>query len=130
MQRSLKRISTLATLAVIGLALAPAVSADPPSQEQLTVRFLRPTFFEGVLLQGDYLFVHDPYKMAREEPCLFVYEGRARTDEKAIASVHAKLVEHSGRAVARVETERVSEGVLWSLSEIQFPGATGAHHVR
>ena len=124
---TLKWLGRLAVLSAIGAALVSPLHAEERSQELLRVRFTRPTFFQGVLLRGDYLFLHEEDKMANEEPCLFVYRERTGTADTPIASLHGTVVEGARTAHARVEALRISEGTLWYLREIQFPGSTAAH---
>ena len=114
-------------LSAIGMALASPLLADSTSRERVRARFLNPTFFHGALLQGDYLITHDHDKIAKGEPCLFVHRERTGTSGEPVVSVHCETVERDKSTEARIATLRVSDGVLWSLREIQFAGATSAH---
>jgi len=114
-------------LSAMGMALASPLFADAPSRERLRARFLKPTFFHGALLQGDYLITHDHDKMAKGEPCLFVHRERTGTSGEPVVSVHCKTIERREAGQARIATLRVIDGVVWSLHEIQFAGSASAH---
>lgn len=127
MRGTLVGAGKLVLLGAIGLALAAPLFADSPSQERVRAGFLKPTFFHGALLQGDYVITHDNDKMAQGQPCLLVHRERTGTSGEPVVSVHCETVERNESTQARITAVRVSEGVLWSLREIQFGGSASAH---
>ena len=86
-------------------------------------------------LQGKYIFVHDDSKMAKGEPCLYVYEysedqaGQPEVKpEKLVVSFHCQPVERP-KVDRLVLTYGMLSADLFELREIQFSGSTEGHRV-
>ena len=86
-------------------------------------------------LQGRYIFVHDEAKMAKGEPCLYVYEynedqaGQPEVKaDKLVVSFHCVRVQRD-KATRFMLTYGMVSPDLFELREIQFTGSTEAHRV-
>lgn len=86
-------------------------------------------------LLGKYIFVHDDSKMAKNEPCLYVYRHSQDADgnpaietENLVVSFHCQPVERA--AVNQlVLTYGMTNDGMSELREIQFGGSTEGHRV-
>jgi len=105
-----------------------ATKASPEGKKHKAVmQFNQPVRLMGVVLQGEYLFVHDDGAMARGETCTFVYKGSAAIDNKLVVSFHCTPAE---RLKVRDFTVRLANVAgLAELREYQFAGETEAHMV-
>lgn len=120
-----------ALLFAVALSSSSAVvsKASNPSQKQKAVtQFNDPVRLQGVLLKGEYLFVHDDAAMMRGEVCTFVYKGDAEIASQLVVSFHCTPVQRQKVSSFVVRTEQVSPGVN-ELREFQFRGQTEAHAV-
>ena len=120
-----------ALLFAVALSSSSAVvsKASNPSQKQkATVQFNDPVRLQGVLLKGEYLFVHDDAAMVRGEACTFVYKGDSDIASKLVVSFHCTPLQRQKVDSFVVRTEQVSPGVN-ELREFQFRGETEAHGV-
>ena len=82
----------------------------------------------GVVLKGEYLFVHDDAAMARGEACTFVYKGNAPVASKLVVSFHCVPAERTkARHFYRAHSPRFQASR--KLTEYQFSGETEAHTV-
>ena len=86
-------------------------------------------------LVGKYIFIHDEEKMAKGEPCLYIYEysenqaGKPEAlPDKLVISFHCQPIT---RAKARqlITTVQMRRNGDFELSEIQFAGTTEGHRV-
>jgi hypothetical protein len=104
-----------------------ASKAAPGGKQQALTVFTEPTRLMGVVLQGEYLFVHDDAAMARGEACTFVYKGNAPMTSKLVVSFHCVP---APRAKAGTFTVRMSSASgFQEVTEYQFGGQTEAHTV-
>jgi hypothetical protein len=102
--------------------------AKEKQKERAVTKFDQPVSLLGVVLKGEYLFVHDDAAMARGEACTFVYKGVVEAPDKLVVSFH--FIPKSRKKVANF-TVRTNQ--VWSeineLREIQFARSTEAHLV-
>ena len=103
-------------------------ASNPSKKQKATVQFNDPVRLQGVLLKGEYLFVHDDAAMVRGEACTFVYKGDADIASKLVVSFHCTPLQRQKVDSFVVRTEQVSPGVN-ELREFQFRGETEAHGV-
>lgn len=104
-----------------------ASKAAPAGKKQAMMKFTEPVRLMGVILKGDYLFVHDDAAMARGEACTFVYKGSAPVASKLVVSFHCVPADRSKVANFTVRMTEVSG--FQELTEYQFGGETEAHTV-
>lgn len=117
-------------LLVIGAGLWPSVSGAAPRKETAVVEFAETVKLTGVLLRGQYLLVHDEERMARGEPCTWVYSGTEINDAKLVASFHCIHVDREKTETLKVSFKRnVSPYATPEITEIQFAGSKDGHKV-
>jgi len=80
--------------------------------------------------------VHDDQKMAKGEPCFYVYEysedvgGQPELKpDKLIVSFHCEPIQRE-KATHLVLTTGMASATLFELREIQFSGSSEGHRVR
>lgn len=120
-----------ALLFAVALSSSSAVvskASNPAKKQRAVAQFNEPVRLQGVLLKGQYLFVHDDAAMLRGEACTFVYKGDAEIDSQLVVSFHCTPVQRQKVSSFVVRTEQVSPGVN-ELREFQFSGSTEAHAV-
>jgi hypothetical protein len=135
MKRLLLMTLVLSATAMIVSAFASFATAAPPGKEMSVANIPDKTKLLKTTLQGKYIFVHDDAKMAKGEPCLYVYEysedqaGQPEVKpEKLMVSFHCQPVERP-KADHIVLTYGMLSTDLFELREIQFPGSTEGHRV-
>ena len=101
--------------------------AAPAGKKQAVMQFIEPVQLMGVVLKGEYLFVHDDEAMARGEACTFVYKGNSPNAAKLVASFHCVPAQRVKVTSFTVRTAAVSG--IQELTEYQFSGETEAHTV-
>jgi hypothetical protein len=116
-------------------ALGSLATAGPPGKEMAVVDIPDKTKLLKATLQGKYILVHNDEKMARGEPCFYVYEysqdaaGQPELKaDKLIVSFHCEPVQHE-KASHIVLTYGMIAGGLFELREIQFAGSAEGHRV-
>ena len=77
----------------------------------------------GVMLRGEYLFVHDDEKMAKGLDCTYVYDSAG----KLVVSFHCEPIERAKTDQFKVLV--TTKGNLLEIEEYQFAGSTEAHRV-
>jgi hypothetical protein len=114
---------------------APCATAAPPGKEMAVVDIPDQTKLLKATLQGKYIFVHDDQKMARGEPCFYVYEysqdAAGKPDvkpDKLVVSFHCEPIQHE-KATHIVLTYGMASATLLELREIQFSGSSEGHRV-
>jgi len=120
-----------ALLFAVALSSSSAVvskASNPSKKQKAVAQFNDPVRLQGILLKGQYLFVHDDAAMMRGEACTFVYKGDAEIASKLVVSFHCTPVQRQKVGGFVVRTEQVSPGVN-ELREFQFGGETEAHAV-
>ena len=126
----MKSLFVLFTLLfAVALSSSSAVVSKASNGKQKAVaQFNEPVRLQGVLLKGEYLFVHDDAAMMRGEACTFVYKGDADIASKLVVSFHCTPLQRQKVDSFVVRTEQVLAGVN-ELREFQFSGETEAHGV-
>ena len=130
MKRSMAFFS-LVFLALVTVAIPVALGkGDAPRKERAIVEFPESVKLMGVFLKGEYLVVHDEERMARGEPCTYVYSGRVEQENKLVASFHCLHVdrEKADRFTVTLDPRRSAYDVL-EVREIQFANSTEGHRV-
>jgi hypothetical protein len=114
-----------ALVITIGVFTAQA-KAEPKKTETATIQFTETVKLLDVFLKGEYLIVHDEYKMAKGEDCTYVYDAKG----SLVISFHCTPVERRKSDRFRVVTSRstITNGPA-DVKEIQFAGSTEAHLV-
>ena len=102
--------------------------AKAKQKERAVTNFDQPVRLLGVVLKGEYLFVHDDAAMMRGEACTFVYKGTVETPDALVISFHCIPEPRNKVASFTVRTYRVSPGIT-EVREIQFAGSTETHLV-
>jgi len=135
MKRLLLMALLLSATAMIVGAFASFVTAAPPGKEMAVVDIPDKTLLLRTTLLGRYIFVHDDSKMAKGEPCLYVYEysedqaGQPEVKpEKLVLSFHCLPVERP-KSDQMVLTYGMATADLIALREIQFAGSVEGHRV-
>ncbi len=135
MKRLLLMILILGATTLIVSALASFATAAPPGKDIEVANIPDKTKLLKATLQGKYIFVHDEAKMAKGEPCLYVYEyaedqaGRPEVKpEKLVVSFHCQPIQRD-KVTQIVLTYGMLSPDLFELREIQFPGSTEGHRV-
>jgi len=152
MKRQMFLFSILSVLVLAAWALASQAPAQkprtdralPPLTEQIkpqaqaaqiqkaTVEFTEPVKLLGVILKGSYLFLHDEGKMARGEPCSWVYaRGETGKFDRLVASFHCIPVEREEPAerFKVIISGMSSPFTMPEVVEYRFAGSTEGHQV-
>jgi hypothetical protein len=107
---------------------SPTAASSAPN-ERAVVEFMNPVKLLDVLLQGEYLFVHDDM-MARGDVCTYVYKLEAGKPDKLVVSFHCIPAQRAKVDRFTVRTVLVSPELrLYEVREIQFAGSSEAHKV-
>ena len=93
-----------------------------------SMTFTEPVKLQGLVLKGEYLFIHDNEAMVRGEACTFVYKGNVETAKNLVASFHCIPENRAKVDHFTVRTTEPSPGVV-ELREFQFAGETESHLV-
>jgi hypothetical protein len=111
-----------------GSSMTASGVAKSNHKERAVTKFNQPVTLLGVVLKGEYLFVHDDAAMVRGEACTFVYKGVAEVPDKLVISFHC-IAESRGKVASfTIRTNQISPGTN-EVREIQFEGSTEAHLV-
>lgn len=113
-------ISDDPTIAVAGLGLT-----NPLPVRTMEVRFREPVRVGGVILMGWYVIEHDDDRMARGEPCTYIYEYD--TTREPVATFHCTHLERDAASVATVVLRPTANPSIKALAEFQFSGETASH---
>ena len=135
MKRLLLMTLILGLTGLMASALASVATAAPPEKDIEVATIPDKTKLLKATLQGKYIFVHDESKMAKGEPCLYVYEysedqaGRPEVrPEKLVVSFHCQRIQRE-KVTQIVLTYGMLSPELFELREIQFSGSTEGHRV-
>jgi hypothetical protein len=114
----------------LGSTWAPSASsaANVARKDRAVMTFTQPVTLMGVVLKGQYLFVHDDAAMTRGEACTFVYKGDSPVADRLVTSFHCIPAERTKAASFTVRTILNAPGAP-ELTEFQFAGSTEAHLV-
>ena len=117
----------LCTLLIGGVSWKTTAATDLQKRRAVT-QFDNPVIVQGVVLKGQYLFVHDDAAMNRGDVCTFIYKGDTEAPDRLVAKFHCLHVERARAKNFTVRTREVAPGML-ELTEFQFGGETAAHAV-
>lgn len=119
----------VALLFAVTLSSSSSVTskAAPAKKQKAVMTFAEPVKLQGVMLKGEYLFVHDDAAMANGEACTFVYKGTVETASKLVVKFHCTRLQRAKAGSFTVRTNDVA-GVSM-LTEFQFSGETEAHGI-
>ena len=131
MKSSLFLISMFCAVTLGGSQPLPiANAANSSHREKAVVEFQTPVKLMNVILQGEYLFVHDHEKMAAGEDCTFVYKMEAGRPVKLVISFHCSPVPRKKVDSFTMRSSLLlSKPVLYELQEYQFAGSDEGHQV-
>ncbi|MEW6206920.1 MAG: hypothetical protein AB1631_01035 [Acidobacteriota bacterium] len=127
----MKRLNTIIlAMAVAALIFVPPASGRLNEKETAEVQFYDRTDVAGVILEkGKYLFEHDDERMARGEPCMYVYTLAEGKPDKLAVSFHCQPVERKVAASTVTTEEITKEPGVFRLKEVQFAGSRKGHIV-
>src|SRR5437588_1243209 len=120
-------VTLLGVVTLSSSSFVGSKAANAGKRQKATIQFNQPVSLQGVILKGEYLFVHDDAAMARGEACTFVYKGGSPVKENLVASFHCIPAERAKVNSFTVRTQQVA-GVE-ELREFQFSGDAEAHVV-
>ncbi len=130
MKRIALTVLLLGAVVLFGNAFAKTGSAGAPRREKQVVEFNNTVRLHGALLKGRYLIVHDEEKMARGEPCTYVYSGKTERPENLVVAFHC---EHVERAIVKgfrmVINNQHDSYSTPEVLEFQFANSTAGHRV-
>lgn len=109
------------------VALAGLGLANPLPVKTMSVVFREPVRVGDNLLMGWYVIEHDDDRMARGEPCTYIYELDTMRDP--VATFHCTHLEHPAPDTATVVLGRTAHPSVKTLLEFQFSGEAAAHGV-
>jgi len=131
----MKRISFmffgLLGLLALNVSVWPSASTlAAGSSDSAVVEFTETVKLQGALLKGEYLVIHDEQRMARGEPCTYIYSGNQLDETKLVVAFHCIHVNRDKASAFKVTLTRHSTLYdLPEIQEIQFAGSTEAHRV-
>jgi predicted small secreted protein len=120
----MKRYTVALMIAAAVLISAPALRADDARVEKAVVQFTEPVKLLDVILKGEYTFMHDKEKMAKGEPCTYVYQGG-----RLVVSFHCEHVDRVKADRFVVVVSAPPGNGLPELLEFRFAGSTEGHKV-
>lgn len=128
MKRFILAVSIMAMM-VCGSAALATVKAAGGSVERALVSFNETVRLRGVFLRGQYLVVHDDERMARGEPCLYIYSVSGNRLGNLEVAFHCQPIKRDRASHFRVVASRRNWFDVPEVLEIQFPGTDRAHQV-
>jgi hypothetical protein len=106
---------------------APAAATASPAVQTAPVTFSDPVRVGDKILLGRYVIEHDDDRMARGEPCTYIYGADDR--RLPVVAFHCT---HLTRPVAAAPTVVLGRGAVYpirELREFQFAGEAASHGV-
>jgi hypothetical protein len=114
---------------IISIALASKSLAQAQSKEIAEVEITDKLKLQDKTLQGTYVFEHDDERMAKGEPCMYIYTSDKGKPGTLVASFHCTPVERVKAKHVVISVTTTSEADVFKLKEIQFAGSTKGHLV-
>jgi len=106
--------------------LIPRLPELRPTRESLVVWFMKPVKVGTRVLIGKYVIEHDDARMARGEPCTYIYAAADR--RLPVVAFHCKHLDRARGERASVTVRPMGEANgMGELQEFQFAGELGAH---
>jgi hypothetical protein len=127
----MKRIILLLTISLLllfGFALAQQ-GTDVGKKQGAVVDLTDKTKVGGEILLGKYYFDHDDSRMARGEPCMYIFSYEDGKQGKLVASFHCTPVERPKSKDVILSLAMSENPNVFLLKEIQFKGDTKGHLV-
>ena len=123
-----KILAGLLLLTVVGGVSALEAVA---TRQTAVVRFMRPTIIAGVHALGAVVLEHDEARMARGEPCTYVYHYDAKNNARGDVLVAFHCVRQTRPRATQFDAslQRSSPTGPDRLLEYQFEGDTEGHGV-
>ena len=121
-------ISVLLCALIFGSVSWKTTAATDVQKRRAVANFPNPVTVQGVVLKGEYLFVHDDAAMNRGEACTFIYKGVAEVRANLVTSFHCMHVERAKVHNFVWRARETAPGII-ELVEFQFSGETAAHGV-
>lgn len=116
-------------LTIGGIALTPKSSAQVPGKEVAVVEITDKLKLGDKILQGTYIFEHDDERMARGEPCMYIYMSDKGKPGDKVATFHCTPVERPVAKNVVISVAMTPDPDVWRLKEIQFAGSSKGHLV-
>jgi hypothetical protein len=129
MKRIILTVLIFCALIIIGIAFATESSAQTDSKEVVVVELTDKIKLQDKILQGSYIFEHDEARMAKGEPCMYIYTNNKGKIGDKVTAFHCTPVERALVKHVVISVAMTSEPDVWKLKEIQFPGTTKGHLV-
>lgn len=126
--KTLVFLSVLLCALIFGSVSWKSAAASDAQKQRAVAEFSTPVTVRGVVLKGEYLFVHDDAAMKRGEACTYIYKGVAEARKNLVASFHCIHVERAQAKTFIWRTRETTPGIV-ELTEFQFKGETAAHGV-
>ncbi|HLG17380.1 MAG TPA: hypothetical protein VJH03_23240 [Blastocatellia bacterium] len=130
MKRLFVSLSILVAAFVVSGVLSAQGSTNVFKKDQAVIQFTEPVKLLDVFLKGEYVFVHDDAKMAKGEPCTYVYKSLGGQQGKLVVSFHCVPIQRAktDRFTVLITRTGTAFDVL-ELKEIQFAGSAEGHGV-
>jgi hypothetical protein len=125
----MKRVILLMIISLPILLGSTLAQRRTDSATTAVVEFTDKTKLGGEILFGRYYFEHDDSRMARGEPCMYVYSYEEGKAGNLVVSFHCTPVDRPKARDVIVSLVMSSSPDLFLLKEIQFKGSTKGHLV-
>lgn len=109
------------------IALAGLGLVAPPAVRYLDAVFRDPVRVAGAVLMGNYVIEHDDERMARGEPCTYIYEADNLT--APVVTFHCEHLDGAPGDTATVTLGHTMNPAIKTLTAFQFAGETASHGV-
>ena len=137
MKRMTLIVSIGAAMVLACMALAGLAVAQTPKKEMAVVDLPDRTKMMKEILQGKYIFVHDEERMAKGEPCFYIYkyaqDAAGKPEVKPENLVLSFMCKHQERAkapqIVLTYTMVAGEADLFEIKDVQFAGSTAVHRL-
>ena len=126
--KTLVFISVLLCTLIFGSVSWKSTAATDVQKRRAVAEFPKPVTVQGVVLKGEYLFVHDDAAMNRGDACTFIYKGVAEVPANLVTSFHCIHIERAKTKSFAWRTRETARG-MQELIDFQFGGETAAHGV-
>lgn len=98
---------------------------EKPVVQTLTVNFMQPVRVGEAVLLGRYVIEHDDARMARGEPCTYIYAAADRREP--VVTFHCTHLERKASEVSSVVVTPADVSGIRRLLEFQYGGDAAAH---
>jgi hypothetical protein len=129
MKRFTFAILVTGALLMVSSALAMTSRVADSKLQKAAVVFDEKVKLLGVILKGQYLFVHDEERMARGEDCTYVYNYSDNKQGELVVSFHCIPIEREKNDQFTISLKKLTNIDLYELTEYRFAGSTEGHKV-